>query len=158
MSSARKRAAATVLDRRKPDAMPAFVPPCLATLTSVPPSGDVWVHEIKFDGYRMQARIADGKVKLLTRTGLDWTARFLSVAKALANLKLKSAIIDGEVIVQDETGASSFVRLVEALDAGRSAEMQYMAFDLVYLDGVDLRTAPLLERKELLSALLKRTR
>lgn len=148
----------TRLDGRKPDAMPAFIPPCLATLASTPPTDAVWVHEIKLDGYRLEARISDGAVKLLTRTGLDWTARFGSLARALAKLKVKSAIIDGEAIVEDETGASSFVRLVAALDAGSSDEMRYVAFDILYLDGVDLRAGTLLKRKELLSALLDRAK
>src|SRR5262249_20302823 len=115
-------------------------------------------HEIKFDGYRLQARIADGTVQLLTRTGLDWTARFPSIAKALKGLKLKSALIDGEAVVEDETGVTSFVKLVEALEAGRPDEMVFIAFDLLYLDGVDVRPAQLLDRKDLLKTVMARSR
>ncbi|HYD14967.1 MAG TPA: non-homologous end-joining DNA ligase [Hyphomicrobium sp.] len=146
------------LKSRKSDPLPAFVPPCLATLSDAPPEGDEWVHEIKFDGYRLQARVADGTVQLLTRTGLDWTARFPSIAKALKGLKLKSALIDGEAVVEDAAGVTSFVKLVEALEAGRSDEMVFIAFDLLYLDGVDVRPAPLLDRKDLLKALMARSR
>jgi bifunctional non-homologous end joining protein LigD len=146
------------LKTRKADPLPAFVPPCLATLSDAPPEGSAWVHEIKFDGYRLQARIAGGSVQLLTRTGLDWTARFPSIAKALKGLKLKSALIDGEAVVEDEAGVTSFVKLVEALEAGRSDEMVFIAFDLLYLDGVDVRPAPLLARKDLLRAAMARSR
>lgn len=142
--------------RGKPaaDPFPHFIAPCLATLTRVTPDGDQWVHEIKFDGYRIQAHIEDGEVRLYTRKGLDWTGRFTAIAKALAALKLKSAILDGEVVVEDERGASSFVMLVDDLKAGRSARMTYCAFDLMYLNGHDTRRLPLLQRKELLSGVL----
>lgn len=142
------------LARRKPDVMPPFVPPCLATLTDAPPNGDDWVHEIKLDGYRLQAHIRNGSVKLLTRKGLDWTARFPSIAKALATLKVKSAILDGEAVVETSEGVTSFVKLVEALEAGRFEDMVFVAFDLLYLDGVDIREAKLGERKKLLQLLL----
>lgn len=160
MSSVEKQKRSTTrgLTRRKPDPLPAFVPPCLATLTDAPPTGDDWAHEIKFDGYRLQARIANGSVQLLTRTGLDWTARFPSLAKALAGLKLRSAILDGEAVVEDERGVTSFSKLVEALEAGRSDEMVFIAFDLIYLDGVDVAQAALLERKDLLNAVMSRSR
>lgn len=148
----------TALATRKPDPLPAFVPPCLATLADAPPAGEDWVHEIKFDGYRLQARIANGSVQLLTRTGLDWTARFPSLAKALAGLKLKAAILDGEAVVQDAHGVTSFAKLIEALEAGRSDEMVFIAFDLLHLNGVDLVPVPLLERKELLKAVMRRSR
>jgi bifunctional non-homologous end joining protein LigD len=147
-----------VLSARKPDPLPDFVPPCLATLTDAPPAGGDWVHEIKLDGYRLQARIADGSVQLLTRTGLDWTARFPSIAKALKGLKLKDALLDGEVVVETDAGVTSFARLVDALDAGRPDEMVFIAFDLLHLDGVDVAQAPLLDRKDLLKAVMARSR
>lgn len=134
--------------------MPAFVPPCLATLYSDVARGDQWIHEIKFDGYRLQAHIDGDDVRLLTRTGLDWTGRFKAVAKALKGLKLKSAIIDGEVVVEDEAGASSFVKLVEALKAGETSEMVFYAFDALYLESVDVTGVPLLQRRELLETAL----
>lgn len=153
-----KRGAVSVLARRKPDPLPAFVPPCLATLTDAPPGGEDWVHEIKFDGYRLQARITNGSVQLLTRTGLDWTTRFPSIAKALKGLKLESAILDGEAVVEDERGITSFSKLVEALEAGRSDAMVFIAFDLLHLNGVDVAQATLLDRKELLKAVMARSR
>lgn len=156
--SAPRGASARMLAAREPDPMPDFIAPCLATLASEPPAGPSWIHEIKFDGYRLEARIADGRVRLLTRTGLDWTARFPALAKALGGLKVQSAILDGEAVVEDERGATSFVKLLEALEAGRSEAMRYVAFDLLYLDGVDLRPAPLGDRKELLAAIMKRRR
>jgi bifunctional non-homologous end joining protein LigD len=154
----RGRTRTSTLANRKPDPLPAFVPPCLATLTDAPPEGQDWVHEIKLDGYRLQARIANGSVQLLTRTGLDWTARFPSLAKALKGLKVESALIDGEAVVENEKGATSFIRLVEALEAGRSDDMRFIAFDLLYLDGVDLTRAKLLGRKDLLKDVMARSR
>ena len=138
------------------DPLPKFVPPCLATLYSDVARGDQWIHEIKFDGYRLQARIDGDEVRLLTRTGLDWTGRFASVAKALKALKLKSAILDGEVVVEDDAGASSFVALVDALKAGRSADMVYYVFDALYLEGVEVIAEPLSDRRELLETMLGR--
>lgn len=143
---------------RKSDPLPDFVSPCLATLANAPPDGATWVHEIKFDGYRLEARLSRGSVKLLTRTGLDWTARFPAVAKALKGLKVASALIDGEVVVETEAGVTSFVRLLEALEAGRSEDMVFMAFDLLHLNGVDVTPAPLAERKALLKAVLEHGR
>jgi bifunctional non-homologous end joining protein LigD len=137
---------------------PPFVPPCLATLVSAPPDGANWVHEIKYDGYRLQARIADGTVRLLTRSGIDWTGRFSSVAKALQTLATASALIDGEVVVETAEGVTSFVDLVAALESGRSDEMVFIAFDLLHLNGVDVRAAPLVDRKDLLAAILKKSR
>ena len=131
-----------------------FVPPCLAQTTREPPTGDRWAHEIKYDGYRLQARIEAGAVELFTRTGLDWTPRFKMVAKALGRLKLKSALIDGEVVVEDERGASNFARLVDDLRAGRSGRMVYIAFDLLQLNGSDLTELTLEDRKRLLQAAL----
>lgn len=146
------------LKGRAPDPLPQFVAPCLATLSNAPPAGATWVHEIKFDGYRLQARIADGKVQLLTRTGLDWTKRFPSLAKALAALKLETAIIDGEAVVEDEHGVSSFAKLVQSLEDERSDDMVFVGFDLLYLNGVNTAAAPLIERKDLLKAILAKSR
>lgn len=143
--------------KKKPRAKsspPVFVEPCLASLVREPPRGEQWVHEIKFDGYRLQALIEGGSARLMTRRGLDWTHRFASLAKALADLKVKSAGIDGEVVVEDAQGHSDFVRLVAELKAGRSAAMLFYAFDLLHLNGRDVRPLPLLERKSLLQTLL----
>jgi len=133
--------------------LPPFVEPCLATLVEQAPVGGEWVHEIKFDGYRLQARIDGSKVKLLTRKGLDWTDKFRRTADALKALKLGSALIDGEVVVE-EAGVSTFSGLQEALKTERSDRMVYYAFDLLYLGGHDLATAPLIERKTLLAGVL----
>lgn len=134
--------------------MPPFIEPCLATLARDAPDGDQWVHEIKYDGYRIQAHVENGEVRLYTRKGLDWTARFGTIAKALAALRITSAIFDGEVIVEDERGASNFVMLVDALNTGRSSSMTYCIFDLLFLNGHNTRALPLRGRKELLEDLL----
>ena len=139
----------------KKGALPDFVEPALAKLKPSPPKGDRWLHEIKFDGYRLQARIDHGQVRLLTRSGLDWTERFGdTVASALAALPLETALIDGEVVVQRDNGASDFSALQQDLSEGRSDRFLYYAFDLLHLDGQDLRKAPLIERKALLEKLI----
>ena len=141
--------------RRDRDPLPAFVPPQLATLHDTAPSGDNWLHEAKFDGYRMQARLVNGKVKLLTRKGLDWTAKFKPVANAVAQLDA-TALIDGEIVVEDN-GVSDFSTLQADLSAKRSDRFVYYVFDLLHLDGVDLTDAPLIERKDALRRLLAGT-
>ena len=134
--------------------LPPFVEPSLASLADKAPSGDKWVHEIKHDGYRLQARIDGKKIKLLTRKSLDWTERFDRIAKALGELHLGSALIDGEVIVEDQSDSSSFSNLQIALKENRQDKMRYYAFDLLYLDGYDLTQVPLVERKALLQTAL----
>jgi bifunctional non-homologous end joining protein LigD len=136
------------------DALPKFVSPCLATLYSEVARGEQWLHEIKFDGYRLQARVDGDDVRLLTRTGLDWTPRFQTIAEAVRKLGVATAVFDGEVVVEDERGASSFTQLVAELKAGRSANMAYYVFDLLHLDGVDVTGAVLADRKALLETLL----
>jgi bifunctional non-homologous end joining protein LigD len=139
------------------DTLPRFVEPCLATLQDKPPAGGSWLHEVKFDGYRLQARIEDGKAVLLTRSGLDWTDRFgATLAKALGDLPCDTALIDGEVVALGENGLSSFSALQEALADGRTGQLVFFAFDLLHLDGEDLRADPLLARKERLEALFHR--
>lgn len=138
-------------------ALPDFVKPCLATLADKAPDSGNWIHEIKFDGYRLQARLDDGKVKLLTRNGLDWSRKFPAIAKAVASLKAKQALIDGELVVNDSNGVSSFSLLQQELKSGRQDRLVFYAFDLMHLDGSDLRPMPLTERKNALAALLKRT-
>jgi bifunctional non-homologous end joining protein LigD len=137
-------------DAGKPGKLPAFIEPELSTMVDAPPGGVNWIHEIKFDGYRMGARIEDGAVKLFTRTGLDWARKFSPVAKALAKTKVKSAWIDGEIVVPDENGISSFSRLQRALSEGDDRRMVFYLFDLPYLDGRDLRALPLIQRKQIL--------
>jgi bifunctional non-homologous end joining protein LigD len=135
-------------------ALPDFIPPELATLVSRPPQGRKWLHEIKVDGYRTAGRVAGGKVRMLTRHGLDWTARFAPIADALATLNLRSAYIDGEIVVQDQRGVSSFGRLQEALSEGPADRLLYYGFDLLHLDGQDMQSLPLVERKAALEVML----
>lgn len=130
--------------------LPAVIEPELATLVDTPPSGPNWIHEVKFDGYRMGARIEDGAVKLITRSGLDWTRKFPAIAKALGRTRIVSAWLDGEIIVPDENGLSSFSRLQRALSEGDDTEMVYYLFDIPYLNGRDLRALPLIQRKQIL--------
>jgi bifunctional non-homologous end joining protein LigD len=135
--------------------LPAFVPPSLATLHDGAPSGKNWLHEIKFDGYRIEARLDHGKIQLLTRKQLDWTQRFNPIAQAVKALNAQTALIDGELVVEDEKGASSFSLLQTDLKDGRDDRFVYQAFDLLYLDGRDLTHKPLVARKAALEKLLK---
>jgi bifunctional non-homologous end joining protein LigD len=125
----------------------------LPSRSSRPPNGPDWLHEIKHDGYRLQAHLENGRVRLFSRQGLDWTDRFPVVAHAFADVPAKLAIIDGEAVVQTATGVASFAMLVDALKSG-GGDMLFYAFDLLYLDGHDLRDAPLAARKQALAALL----
>jgi bifunctional non-homologous end joining protein LigD len=145
-------------DRRPGDApLPDFVPPSLATLHATVPSGRGWVHEIKFDGYRIQARLDRRKVRLLTRKGLDWKEKFPNVAAAVAKLPAGTALIDGEIVVEDEDGASNFSELQAALKQGERERFIYYVFDLLHLDGRDLTGLPMVERKAELLRLLAAT-
>jgi len=130
--------------------LPAIIEPELTTLVDAPPSGADWIHEVKFDGYRMGARIDNGKVRLTTRSGLDWTRKFPTIARELAGSKIKSAWLDGEVIVLDDNGLSSFSGLQRALSEGDDRKMVFYLFDLPYLNGRDLRDLPLIQRKQML--------
>jgi bifunctional non-homologous end joining protein LigD len=129
---------------------PTFIKPCIPTEASAPPSGRAWVHEIKHDGIRVQALVASQKATLFTRTGLNWTPRLGAVVDDLAALKVQSALIDGEAIVQNERGIADFHLLQLEMRKGRRARIAVMAFDLLNLNGLDLRPQPLLERKGLL--------
>jgi bifunctional non-homologous end joining protein LigD len=131
-----------------------FVEPSLASSAQSPPNGGQWRHEIKFDGYRIQARVDGKEVRLLTRHGLDWRDRFAGVAEAVGGLGLGSAILDGEIVVEDSSGVSNFAELVNDLKHGRQDRFRYYIFDLLYLDGVDLTGASLADRKETLAAVL----
>lgn len=139
----------------KKAALPVFIEPALATLTTSAPEGERWIHEIKFDGYRLQAHISAGRVKLLTRSGLDWTRKFgKEVVGALQALPVGTALIDGELVVETATGASDFSALQADLSEGRSDRFVFYVFDLLYLDGYDLRELPLSERKRVLEAVV----
>jgi bifunctional non-homologous end joining protein LigD len=141
--------------RRNTSPRPGFIAPCEPKLRRTPPTGDRWLSEIKHDGYRVQAHLEAGRPKLFTRRGYDWTPRFAARASALADLPANNIVLDGEVIVQGETGVADFDALQADLASGRSERMVYFAFDLLYLDGFDLRNAPLIERKRILAALLE---
>jgi bifunctional non-homologous end joining protein LigD len=132
-------------------ALPKQLEPELATLVDSAPTGDDWLHEIKLDGYRILARIQDGQASLFTRNGKDWTERMPALARALEKLDFDSAWIDGELVALDEKGVSDFQTLQNSLDEDREAGLVYYAFDLPFDDGEDLRTLPLLERKERLA-------
>ena len=126
----------------------------LASAVRSPPAGSGWVHEIKADGYRMLCRIARGQVRMYSRNDLDWTDDFGAVAQALARLPVESAWLDGEVVAFDTAGRTSFQALQKALSAADSRDLVYLAFDLLYLNGFDLRGVALTERKRLLSELV----
>jgi bifunctional non-homologous end joining protein LigD len=132
--------------------MPRFVGPQLCKPVSHPPSGSDWVHEVKFDGYRMQLRVEAGVATLRTRKGLDWSTRFRTTAEAAR--ALADCIIDGEVVALDRVGTPNFSALQTALSEGRSQDLVYLAFDLLFADGEDLRPRPLWERKRRLKELL----
>jgi len=132
-----------------------FVEPELATLADAMPAGPNWVHEVKFDGYRTLALVEGGHARMLTRTGLDWTQKFKTIAQDLGGLDVKSAILDGEIVALDANGASSFKTLQDELSHGHGDRLQYYVFDLLSLDGEDLRDLPLLERKRRLKALIE---
>lgn len=135
--------------------LPGFVGPMLASLARSPPTGARWLHEIKFDGYRLQAHLENGAVRLWTRGGLDWTDKFAGpVREALSGLPARAAVIDGEIVVENESGVSQFSLLQADLSSGRRDRFAYYAFDCLYLDGYDLREAMLIRRKELLSELI----
>ena len=153
-----RRAPGKALAQAPQAPLPRFVSPCLATLVEKAPEGKRWEHELKFDGYRLQARLDHGQVKLLTRKGLDWTKKFPRIAQAVAKLKAKTALIDGELVVEDAKGISRFSLLQQDLSAGRQNRMLLYAFDLMHLDGADLKRLPLSARKAALARLLRRDR
>ena len=142
--------------QKKSTAIPGFIPPALATLKAAPPEGTDWLHEVKFDGYRIQAHLSAGKVKLFTRSGLDWTPRFGEpLRRVLSGLNCKRAVIDGEIVVLSDKGVASFALLQADLSASCSDRMSFYAFDLLHLDNTSLLGEPLIERKSQLERLLK---
>lgn len=156
-STARKRASSSSRAPAKKasgkrDRMPAFIEPELCKLVERPPEGPGWGHEVKFDGYRLQLRIAAGEVTLKTRKGLDWTEKFQAIARAAS--KFPDAIIDGEVVALDDNGSPDFAALQAALSDGRTEDLIFFAFDLLYSSDGDRRSLPLRERKAELKALL----
>ena len=136
----------------KVDAMPDFVAPQLCNTAAKAPSTAGWVHEIKFDGYRIQMRVEGGEVSLKTRKALDWTEKFAAVAETAAGLP--DAIVDGEIVALNANGDPDFSSLQAAISDGNTDDLIYFAFDLLFADGEDLRPLPLTERKERLRKLL----
>jgi bifunctional non-homologous end joining protein LigD len=135
---------------------PGFIAPALASKIDKVPSGDRWLHEIKFDGYRVQPHIANGDIKVFTRRGNDWTKRFRKIAGDLYLVSANSAVIDGEVVVPAADGTTDFSVLQNELKA-KSTRIVLVAFDLLYLNGRDLRKLPLFERKAILKKLIEKT-
>lgn len=137
---------------------PGFVEPCLATAAATIPARGEWIHEIKHDGYRAQAHLADGIVKIFTRNGYDWTDRFRVIAESIPHLPAREVVLDGEIVVTDDRGVSDFHLLQDDLARKISERLSYFVFDVLYLDGFDLRKAALIERKQLLADLFKATK
>jgi bifunctional non-homologous end joining protein LigD len=164
--ASRSASKATTVSRRSPRIQPGKLPgavlaafpktllPQLATLTAAAPSGPEWLHELKFDGYRILAEIEEGQVRLMTRRGNDWTSSLPGLARWVKKVRVKSAILDGELVANDERGRASFQRLQNALKEDSAADLVYHVFDLPYLNGYDLRGVRLEERKSLLSQVL----
>src|SRR5438132_9461763 len=138
-------ASAPAAKGKKVAAVPDFVAPQLCTPVERPPAGEGWCHEIKFDGYRVQLRVEDGKATLKTRKGLDWTDKFASIAKEAG--AVPDVMIDGEIVALDHNGAPNFSSLQAALSDGKTEELIFFAFDLLFAEGLDYRRLPLGERK-----------
>jgi bifunctional non-homologous end joining protein LigD len=130
-----------------------FVEPLLPTLVEKPPEGDEWIHEVKFDGYRSQI-IIDHDVRIFTRKGLNWTLKYRSLVGAAKRLGVENAIIDGEIVVLNEAGLSDFGALRKAITR-REQDLYFVAFDLLHLNGHDLRDMDLEDRREILGGIIE---
>ena len=130
-----------------------FIPPQMPTLVAKPPEGDGWIHEVKFDGYRSQIVIDEADVRIFTRRGLDWTSKYRSLAEVALELEADNAIIDGEIIVTNEAGLSDFAALRKAITR-RQDDLYFVAFDLLHLNGHDLRDMALEDRREILAGMM----
>jgi bifunctional non-homologous end joining protein LigD len=139
-------------------AMPEFVSPQLATLVKEAPKGNEWLHELKFDGYRLLSHVKRGHVRLWTRNQKDWTEKFPGIVKALKSLKVQSAILDAEVVAMDSSGRSSFQMLQQAIHKTAGKGLVLEIFDVIYLDGFSLTRTPLVDRKRALEELLSTVR
>ena len=135
---------------------PKWIKPQLTRVADEAPAGDDWLHEIKYDGYRMHARLDRRKVQLLTRTGLDWSRRYPRTIEALRFLAVKTAYLDGELCALRPDGVPAFSRLQAAMDEGRTDDLMFIVFDLLYLDSKSLVALPLIKRKERLQMLFRR--
>lgn len=142
------------LPRARRATMPATVEPQLPTLVAAAPEGDEWLHELKYDGYRLICRVDDGTVKLRTRGRQDWTQRFPRLARAVRSLPVRQAVLDGEAVVVRPDGTTDFQALQNVMSRGSHRDVVYYAFDLIYLDGISLKDVPLIHRKEILETLL----
>jgi bifunctional non-homologous end joining protein LigD len=136
-------------------AFPKFIAPQLATLMKQPPQGEGWLHELKFDGYRMLCHWNEGKIQFWSRNKKDWTEKFPGVAKALTTLKVHSVVLDGEIVIMDVQGRTSFQRLQQAMGR-KPVAFIFEIFDLLYLDGYNLTGVALRKRKELLQTVLSK--
>src|SRR5882757_9068254 len=160
-----RRAAARRRKRLKPGDLPGavrapypkFIDPCLATPGTAVPARGHWLHEIKHDGYRAQGHLNGGRALIYTRNGYDWTHRFLRIAEALKRLPARQCILDGEIVVADTRGIADFHLLQDDLARSRADRLAYFVFDLLYLEGFDLRAAPLIEREKMLAQLFEDT-
>jgi ATP-dependent DNA ligase len=139
------------------DRPPRWIKPQLTRLVDEAPAGSGWLHEIKYDGYRMHARIDGQDIKLLTRTGLDWSHRYRATIDALRELKVKSAYLDGELCALNADGVPVFSRLQAAMDEGRTDQLVFYVFDLLFLNGENTSALPLIERKLRLQRLFRTT-
>ena len=140
--------------RAEATALPAWVKPQLTKLVDQAPDGPEWLHELKFDGYRMHARLDRGAVRLLTRTGLDWTRKYPAIAAAVEALPARQAYLDGELCGVRPDGTTSFSLIQNASDSGNSDALVFFLFDLLHLDGEAIHALPLRDRKERLRDLL----
>src|SRR5437660_6396038 len=140
--------------RAEATALPRWVKPQLTRLVEEPPDGPDWLHEIKFDGYRMHARLDRGADRLLTRTGLDWTHKYSAIAGAVASLPARQAYLDGELCGVRPDGTTSFSLIQNASDTGNSGALVFFLFDLLHLDDEAIAPLPVAKRKERLRALL----
>ena len=152
--SARAASVASRPERQSP-AVPGYIEPCDPTLTERPPSGNDWLYEIKADGYRAQVHLDEGHVTVYSRSGVNWTEQFAPIAEAAKQLKARHAVIDGEAVAYGATGLPDFQALRRELGKRKSGTLRYHAFDLLFLDGRDLRQLPYVERKRQLEQLLK---
>src|SRR5262249_32969057 len=146
-------AASDLKDARK-SPMPAKLKPQLAIPTDRPPEGDQWLHEVKFDGYRLLIFRKDDSVRILSRSGLDWTSKLPDLAAAVAERLRVDAVLDGEAIILDSQGISDFQALQNAIHSRRSKSIVLLAFDIPWCNGFDLTKSPLEQRRRLLRELI----
>jgi bifunctional non-homologous end joining protein LigD len=148
-----------MLEGATPAPFPGFIEPCTPSERKTPPSGEAWLHEIKHDGYRAEVQFCEGKPRIFTRDGNDWAARMPTIAASIAALPVNTVVLDGELVAADREGKPIFYDLPTVLSAKPAtrvkARLLYWAFDLLYLDGFDLRGAALSERKRVLQQLLQ---